>query len=177
MKVEIDIFGTTEDQSIDEAIVEAAAHELLQRREPRDPDAHGKDRPSTLEMRIMRRVREVQDEEIRAQVRPLVAEALVKPIQKTGSFGDPIGEPMMLRDHIIAEAQKLWTQTVQGGTGRARTSETVLQTMVREEVEKAFANELRQVIAEARGDVLEAVKATGAEVLTETLERAARGLS
>lgn len=87
MKVEIDIFGTAEDQSIDEAIVEAAAHELLQRREPRDPDAHGKDRPSTLEMRIMRRVREVQDEEIRAQVRPLVAEALVKPIQKTDGNG------------------------------------------------------------------------------------------
>lgn len=170
MKLEIEIFGNSEDQTIDEAIVEAAAHQILTQRTRRGDE----DRPSTLEMRIMRRVREVQDDEIRAQVRPLVAEALVKGVRKTNSFGDPIGEPQMLRDLIIEEAQTLWNKTADP---RSRSRETVLQKAIREEVEGAFTRELKEVIAEGKSEVLEAVKTQAAEVLAEAIERSARGLS
>jgi hypothetical protein len=170
MKLEIEIFGTREDEYIDDAIIAEAARVVLEGRTKKEGEKYSE----SVINRIRRRVDEVRDDEIRAQVRPIIAEALVKGVRKTNTFGDPIGEPVMLRDLIIAEAQTLWSKTADA---HSRSRETVLQKAIREEVESVFTKELKAVIAEAKSDVLEAVKGQASQVLTETIERAARGIS
>lgn len=170
MKLEIDFPYPSEDESIEEAIIEAAARQMLATRS-KDP---GEEYAKTLASRIRERLNRIQDEEIRAQVRPLIVEALQQPLRKTNEFGDAIGPETTLRDLVVAEARTLWQKTEQSSHARSR--ETVLQKAVREEVENAFAKELRETIAAAKSEVLEAVRAQASQVLTETIERSARGL-
>lgn len=149
--------------SIADTIVEAAARQLL---EGIDKD---------VKRGLRDRVSAVRNEVIREAVKPVIDEALQEPLQRTNSFGEPVGQETTLRELIIEETRKQWQQA-NNNSGGVRRRETYIEKVVREEIEKTFAAELKVTIDEAKAGVLEAVRAKGAQVLAETIQRAARTL-
>jgi hypothetical protein len=94
---------------------------------------------------LMQRVTELRDEEIRAQIAPLIAEAIGGGITQTNAFGETTGKPTTLREVIVAEVKRTVTKPVSSGY-----SETLLQKIVREEVAKTFTTVVREEVAKAR---------------------------
>jgi hypothetical protein len=98
--------------------------------------------------RIRDRVREIRDEEIRDAVRPLIAEALSKPIQQANPYGEPVGSETTLTAIIVREAQEFMKR--KAGDSYSRESRTVLQKMVADEVAAAFKTEVTEAVKSAR---------------------------
>jgi hypothetical protein len=99
-------------------------------------------------------VAEVRREVIAEAVRPQVEEAIAAPLQKTNGYGEPVGEPVTLRTVIIDEVRKMLAKPADSyASGKG----TVLQAMVRKEVEAAFANEVRDAVKQAREQVSEEI--------------------
>lgn len=112
------------------------------------------------------RVTEIRDEEIRAQVTPLIADALGKTLQKTNAYGEPAGGTTTLSEVIVAEAKRLLTQPKDS---YSRSGRTVLQDMVAEEVKQALGAEIADAVKQARelvsGQVGEMVAAAVADAM------------
>ena len=123
---------------------------------------------------LFRQVRAVRSEEIREAVKPTIAEALSAAIQKTNTYGEPVGEPTTLRELILDEARDILTKARpnQDGYGRRRQESNVITELIKAEVEKAFATELRAEIKDEADRVRALVRAQAAEVLTEAMRRA-----
>lgn len=117
------------------------------------------------------RVAQIAAEEIREAIRPLVAAALMQPIQKTNTYGTPVGEPLPLNEHIIEIAREAMSQPIGRDYDRKK---SLLQTILAEEVERVLRTELQNEIKQAKAEVLAAVHEQGARVITETIERLAR---
>ena len=99
-------------------------------------------------------VTEIKREVIREAVLPQVEQAISAPIQKTSAYGDPIGEPVTLREVIVDEARKL----VNTPTDRYDShSGTLLSKIVAEQVREAFANEVRDQVKQARDSVADEI--------------------
>lgn len=97
------------------------------------------------------RVLQIRDEEIREQVRPLIAEALAKSLQQTNNFGEPTGQTTTLSEVIVAEAKRVMTQ--KAGDSYNRSNRTILQDMVAKEVQAALAKEIADAVKQARAEV------------------------
>jgi hypothetical protein len=180
MKVELDIdidsllapaySGCDEDgpvygkpRTIAEVIAEEAAAQLLHKltnEETRD---------------LYHRVALVTDEEIKAQVRPLIAEALARSIQKTNQFGESTGQPTTLSEAIMAEVQRQLTKPTQGDSyGGSMRRKTLVQEIIGAEVERTIRRELADEISKARAQVSAAIRDEGARLISETIQRMAR---
>jgi hypothetical protein len=119
-----------------------------------------------------RRALSIADEEIREQLKPVIADALDAAAQRTSPFGDPRGEPRTLRELIVETAlDQLRTRQGVGGARR----ETLVESVVRKEVQEALGSDLKAAVASARAEVLAAVTEKAAEVISETIARAAEG--
>lgn len=94
-------------------------------------------------------VKDVRDQEIRAQLTPVIAEALAKPIKRTNTWGEPTGTDTTLREVIVDEARK-WLNSKADDRYGSNNSETNLQKMIRTEVRDAFANEIADAVKAAR---------------------------
>lgn len=116
---------------------------------------------------LRKRFLEIRDEEIRKAVTPIIAEAIGASVQKTNSFGEPIGEPASLRDVIMAEVKKL-TEAPLGRSGYG--TETVLQKLVREEVGTAFKNELANIIKAEKEKVVKAIRGSASTVIADAVK-------
>jgi len=93
---------------------------------------------------------QVREELIRAALAPVIEEALTVPFRKTSTYGEPAGEPVTLRTVIAAEAQRMLTH-YESDYGQRKL--TVMQALVRKEVEAALAKEIRDAVAQAREQV------------------------
>jgi hypothetical protein len=118
------------------------------------------------------RVSAIRDEEIRMQLAPVVEESVTASVQPTDSFGAPKGEARTLREIILDAAKKELTAPRERDYGRGR--ETLVQYVIRTEVDRHITNELQAAIKEAKAEVVKAVREKGSEVLTETITRLAR---
>ncbi|HEY0935894.1 MAG TPA: hypothetical protein VGD91_19410 [Trebonia sp.] len=98
---------------------------------------------------LAQRVHEIRDDEIRAQLAPVIAEALAKPIHRTNSYGEKAGEDTTLREVIVAEA-RTWLDTKQKDRYGDRSSTTNLQAMIRAAVEDGFKTEIADAVKAAR---------------------------
>lgn len=96
------------------------------------------------------RVTQVRDEEIRAQVQPLITKALTNPLQRTNSYGEPAGGTTTLSEIIVAEAKRLVTRPKDD---YSRSGRTVLHEMVEAEVKKALGTEIADAVKLARETV------------------------
>jgi hypothetical protein len=109
-------------------------------------------------------VTQIRDEEIRAQVQPLITDALTKTLQKTNTYGEPTGQATTLSEIIVAEAKRLVTQPKDS---YSRSGRTVLQEMVAAEVKAALSTEIADAVKKARelvaGQIGEMVSAAVAE--------------
>lgn len=158
--VEIDLAGLYEDThgTFGDLIVAKAATMLLDRE--RDADAE-----------FQRRMRAVTTEEIRKAVRPVIAGAILDSFQPTDTYGQPRGPKITLREAIIKEVQTQTGRRVGHGMSGNR---TVLEEIVQVEVERQLRGELQEAVAAAKDEVLDAVRAQAADVITETIRRTAK---
>lgn len=110
------------------------------------------------------------------EVRDIVAETLAAPVQKTTEWGSPVGEAKPLSQLIIEQAQDaLRKPELRDGYSRG-TQPTMVQRIISNEIEKAFKAELQGYVKEAQQAAVAAVKASAAEVIGESIDRARRGL-
>jgi hypothetical protein len=168
--VEIDLaslwVGGEDGSTFAEHVAAMAARQLMERPEARE---------ATGEYR--RRALTIADEEIREHLKPVIAQALDAAVQRTSGFGDPRGEPKTLREVIVEAALEQLRRPAHGDGfgGGIRRGETLVQFVIRREVEDALGKELRGVVQAAKADVLEAVRAKAGEVVAETIEKLAEG--
>ena len=99
---------------------------------------------------LSRTVADIKRDVIREAVLPMIEKAIAEPIQKTSGYGDPIGEPVTLREVIVDEARKVLNKPADQ---YSRSGQTVLGKVVAEEVHKAFAAEIKDAVQQARQKV------------------------
>lgn len=102
---------------------------------------------------LVQRVRTIRDEEIRAALAPLLAEALAKPIHPTNQWGEKTGAETTLSEVIVAEARKWMNAKADTSYGSRDSSVTNLQKMIRDEVRAGFEGEIKAMVTEARDAV------------------------
>lgn len=108
----------------------------------------------------------MRDEEIRAQLAPIVATAIESNVQRTNTYGQAVGEPTTLTTLIIDEVKTYLSRT--DGYGDRATN--VLQKTIREAVDKAIRTELAAVIADEKARVVTAVRAKAAELIAQAVK-------
>ena len=119
--------------------------------------------------RIRADVYDTRGRMITEAVQPLIAEAVTKAVQATDPYGQPKGEPTTLREIIVQAATSQLTQPTSERYGSPR--ETVVQRIIREEVEGVVKRELKQAVDAAKAEVAAAVQTQAAAVITETITR------
>jgi hypothetical protein len=113
---------------------------------------------------------------IEAEIEAIVRETMNAPVQQTSEWGSPVGTAVPLRELIGKQVQDaLKVPELRDGYSAGR-GKTMVQRIIDAEVNMAFKKELAAVVAEARTQTLAAVKNSAAEVLTETIARATRGV-
>lgn len=118
---------------------------------------------------LRRRIVAIRDDEIRDQVRPLLEAELQAGIQQTNEYGEPTGKPAKLRDLLVQEARQVLTRkdTNRGGT--------LVEQIVRAEVQKAMREELTEAIKVEREKVVAAVRAEAADLIAQAVKRGLGG--
>ena len=152
---------TGEDQSIAEAVLERCAGQVLRE--------VGRE---AIYRTHLERVEEIRDDLIVERLTPLIDEALTKSVQKTDAFGEPKGDPTTLREVILKRATDFLKQPRNSRIGQDR--QTDVQAFIDEAVSRTVTKELRQALEDARKEVVNAVRAEGAEVIAETIRRMAK---
>lgn len=99
---------------------------------------------------LRERVRDIRAEMIREAVRPSIEEAISAPLRKTDGFGEPMGGPTTLKQIIVDEARKMLSKPA---STDYRSSQTVVQKIVAEEVKQAFVAEIKDAVKQAREQV------------------------
>jgi glutaredoxin 2 len=95
---------------------------------------------------LKQRVTEIRNQEIREAVKPLVREALERPIRKTNYYGEPTGQETTLSEIIMAEAKKVFTEV----KDPYRDKRPFIQAVVADEVKKAFQKDIQEQVQKAR---------------------------
>lgn len=119
---------------------------------------------------LERRVHELRDEEIRSQIAPLIADALSVPIERTNTFGEPIGKSTTLREVIVAEAKKYWSEPFDSYNSRDKGPKLAVH--IRKEVEAAFQAEIADAVKVARDAVAKQAGASIGDVVTTAVRTA-----
>jgi hypothetical protein len=96
---------------------------------------------------LQQRVTDIRAEVIRELIRPQLEEAIAKPIVKTNSYGEAVGEPTTLREVIVEEARKAVNAPVDNWN---RERGTFLSQAVSAEVKKALSAEIADAVKKAR---------------------------
>jgi hypothetical protein len=139
------------DRTVGEAVAEQVAAALMK----------------TDEYRLLKhRVLEIRDEEIRAQVKPIVEKAITTSIQPTNGYGRPVGQPVSLEEVIVKEAHAYLTKR----DGYGDRSVSVVQKVVSDAVEKAIKTELARAIVEEKEKVVAAVRAKAADLIATAVK-------
>lgn len=104
---------------------------------------------------------------IHAQLAGIVDEAMGRQFQPLDWSGQPKGEPTTLAE-IIGEETKTFLSSAMAEPDRYDLSgkKGALRKFVRDEIGRQFQTELNNTLAEAKGQVLQAVKDKGAEFMT-----------
>ena len=123
---------------------------------------------------LRRRVQAITQDEISRQCEPFVRAALETAHRKTDSWGTAIGPERPLHEFVVETVRE--ELKLQDGRRTGTGSQPpLLARIIKEEVERTLAHELREAVKEAKGEVLEAVRSQAASVLAETMTRIAEG--
>jgi hypothetical protein len=99
---------------------------------------------------LRERVRDIRAELIREAVQPAIEEAVARPIVKTNSYGEPVGESTTLRELIVEEARKICREPADK---YRREQGSILTKLVADEVRKALDAEIKDAVKQAREQV------------------------
>lgn len=125
---------------------------------------------SQLKNEVGNKVLAIVSELATAQAEGLVRKVLSGPIRLTDSYGMPKGEPKTLMELVSEQAGKILSQPRDDRYNYDR-KVTLVQQLIRDEVDKAFAGELKPVIDAAKKQAKDAVKNRAAEMLATEMER------
>lgn len=146
--------------SLQQEIVHAASLELV------------KQARKGIEKAVLDEVRNA----VAGKVEEVVTETLAAPVQKTNEWGSPVGDAKPLAQLISEQAQDaLRKPELRDGYSRGA-QPTMVQRIIADEIEKAFKTELQAHVKEAQQSAVAAVKASAAEVIGESIDRARRGM-
>lgn len=174
MKVNIDVDLARDVDSLRAHIIEAIANKVLYGVSyDEDGDPHSVPTKVSYELRDAM-AKEIKEETAK-HVGPAVEAALAEGVQRTDQYGDPRGEKVPLRTVIIEEAQKVFGQKVEYRDGYGR-HESLISSIIRNEVQKAVAEDLKAAIKDERAKVQQAVRNEAAAILTESVRRAVPAL-
>lgn len=121
--------------------------------------------------RLRDQVAEIRKEEIRKAVRPTIEEALARPIYKTNGYGERTGGETTLFELIAEEARKAITEPIDR---YGRDKGTFLSNAVREEVQRAFKEEIANAAQQARDAV---TKEIGEQIGTQVTDAVRKGIA
>jgi hypothetical protein len=116
---------------------------------------------------LVKRVTAIRNEEIREAVRPAIEEAVNGPVRQTNSYGEPTGATTTLRELIAAEASKFINSPVDAYN---RDRGTHLSKLVREQVQEAFAAEVKAAVQQARTSVADEIGQQVANAVTNAMK-------
>lgn len=126
----------------------------------------------SLVQELRDRVNTIRDEEIRVQVKPIIAEALAGQIRKTNAYGEPTGQTTTLREIIGKEAERILARKDGDSYGHKGT----IEALIREQVQTAFVKEMKAEMDKARQEMVAAVREQGSKILAETIQKMAGSL-
>lgn len=115
------------------------------------------------------RVADLRNEEIRAQLKPIVEAAISAPIQRTNEYGHPMGQPTTLHEVIVKEVHAYLTKSVDDGYNRTRI--TAAQKFVKDAVDQVVKKELAEAVAEEKTKVVAAVRAQAAQLIADAVKQ------
>lgn len=110
------------------------------------------------------RVANIRNEMIREAVRPLIREALERPIRRTNAYGERVGSETTLSEIIMDEAKKVFTEVKDSYTSR----KPFIAEVVAAEVKKAFQADIQEQVKKARAAVAQELGATLSEAVIKT---------
>lgn len=139
-----------EPQTLGQAVAEHIAERLMK------DDRYPKLREQVFELRR---------EEVRRQLEPIVTSAIVAPVQRTNTYGQPYGEPITMTELIIQETREFLGKV----DSYRREDGTVVQKAIRDAVSKTIRAELAEVLAEEKAKVVAAVRAKAAELIADAV--------
>ena len=91
-------------------------------------------------------VTRIREEEIREAVKPLIQQALERPIRRTNYLGEPTGQETTLSEIIMAEAKKVFTEPKDSH----RNKQPFVTEVIAGEVKKAFGTYIQDEVQKAR---------------------------
>ncbi len=115
---------------------------------------------------MAREVYRVRESVIRELVTPVITEAIEKSVQKTNTYGEPIGPAVSLREVIVDEAKKMLS--TRGDYGRG---DSLVQKVIKDAVGSALRNELATVLKEEKDKVVAAVRAQAATLIADAVAK------
>lgn len=95
------------------------------------------------------RIRAVREDEIRAQLAPLIAERLALPFPKVNGYGEPAGGVTSLAEVIMAEVQKVLSRPLDSYSK----SQTILQKLVADAVQQEFSKVITDQVRAVRQEI------------------------
>lgn len=118
-------------------------------------------------------IRAAVQQRVEAEVASQVEKILAGPIVRTNSYGEPISGPAKsLREMVTEEATKELTKSRGSGYDR---NPSVLDRVIKGQVEQVLAKELNDEIARAKAEVKGAVHGKVSDVITDAIERVRLG--
>lgn len=113
---------------------------------------------------LRERVTNLRNEMIREAVKPLIREALERPIRRTNSYGERVGAETTLSEIIMDEAKRVFTEVKDSYTSR----KPFIAEVVSAEVKKAFQADIQEQVKKARQAVAQELGATLSEAVIKT---------
>lgn len=154
-----------EDAQFGDLIVGACAQKLLSLYVS-DDEGNGHARPSQLQNRIQDEIMAVIREEARAAAPGIAEKILAGEVPLSDRYGYTSGRSKSIAE-IVAEEAKSQLRHETGQSGKS-----VLDRLIREEVQKQLRTELKDVLDAAKREVAEALGKEAREALTGAVQRA-----
>lgn len=120
---------------------------------------------------LRERVTEIRNHEIREAVKPLIREALERPIRKTNYYGEATGQQTTLAEIIMEEAKKIFTEVKDS----YRDKRPFIRAVVADEVQKAFQKDIQEQVQKARQAIAAQLGTTLSEEVVKTALKALQG--
>jgi hypothetical protein len=99
----------------------------------------------------------------------LIAATLDKPLRRTNSWGEPVGQETTVREHIQASITQWLTSRSVDYAGRG---ENNLDALIRRHVQAEMTGEMRAAITKGKNQILDTIRVQAAAVLTDALRKA-----
>jgi hypothetical protein len=116
---------------------------------------------------IPARLRELRDQEIREQIRPVIASAVAEPLQRTNEYGRPVGDSKPLAELIVDEVRSYLTRRADTYD---RSGRSVVQKLIADEIDRVITGELKRAIADEKAKVVAAVRAKAADLIAQAVK-------